>query len=286
MAGVIYVIATPLGNLEDITLRALRLLREADVVACEDTRRTGKLLAHFGIRKPLLSCHEHNEQERAAELVRRAQQGERVAVVSDAGMPGISDPGYRVVREAIEQGVDVAPVPGPVAAEAALAASGLPTDAFRFGGFLPSKKTQRRKALEAVAGEAATLVYYEAPHRILRTLEDVREVLGERPIAVARELTKMHEEFIRGPVSKVIEDLRRRHALKGEMTIVIGRGEQPAQQAAPPELSVAERVAQLIEGEGLGKMAALKQAARERGISKREAYQLLEREAGGGSPAS
>jgi 16S rRNA (cytidine1402-2'-O)-methyltransferase len=198
MAGTIYLVATPLGNLEDITLRALRILKEVDLIACEDTRHTGRLLSHFEIKKPLLSYHEHNEAERAAELVHRAQQGESIAVVSDAGMPGISDPGYRVVQEAIAAGVTVVPVPGAVAAEAALAATGLPTEAFRFGGFLPAKKTQRRKALGVLLQETATLIFYEAPHRVVETLTDVAETLGDRPVVVARELTKLHEEFLRG----------------------------------------------------------------------------------------
>ena len=178
MSGTIYLVATPLGNLEDITLRALRILKDVDIIACEDTRHTGRLLRHFEISKPLVSYHEHNETERAAELVDRAREGESVAVVSDAGMPGISDPGYRIVEQAITAGVQVVPVPGPVAIETALAVSGLPTDSFRFGGFLPARRAQRRTALAALAQETATLIFYEAPHRILATLDDITEVLG------------------------------------------------------------------------------------------------------------
>jgi 16S rRNA (cytidine1402-2'-O)-methyltransferase len=276
MSGTIYLVATPLGNLEDITLRALRILKEVDLIACEDTRHTRRLLSHFEIRKPLLSYHEHNEAERAAELVRRAQQGEAIAVVSDAGMPGISDPGYRVVQEAIAAGVHVVPVPGPVAAEAALAASGLPTDAFRFGGFLPAKKAQRRKALEALAGETATLIFYEAPHRVVETLADVAEALGDRPVVVAREITKIHEEFLRGTASAIAAELRARPAIKGEITLLIGRGSHPEISGKQWEQSIPARVAELIKQEQMPRMDAIKQAARERGLSKREAYRLLE----------
>ena len=272
MAGAIYLVATPIGNLEDITLRALRTLREADVIACEDTRHTRKLLNHFEIRKPLLSYHEHNEAQRAAELVERARRGEAVAVVSDAGTPGISDPGFRVVRAAVEAGVRVVSVPGPVAAITALAASGLPTNSFRFLGFLPAKKSQRRKALESLQGEEASLVLYESPHRVVETLEDVLRVLGDRPLVVARELTKLHEEYLRGSVSVVLKELRSRAALKGEMTLILGRG-APVE---PPQKPLAERVAELIESNGLPRMDAIKQAARERGLSKREAYALLQ----------
>ncbi len=264
----IYLVATPIGNLEDITLRALRILREADVVACEDTRQTRKLLEHYDIHKPLVSYHEHNEAARAEELVERAAAGASVAVVSDAGMPGISDPGYRVVRRAIERGVPVVPVPGPVAIEAALAVSGLPAEAFRFGGFLPAKQGQRRKLLESLSGETATLVFYEAPHRIVDTLEDVVEVMGSRPVVVAREITKLHEEFLRGTAAEVLSELRRRPAVKGEITLLIARGEAPA----PSQLSLRERVEELMREHKFDRMTALKQAARERGIPKREAY--------------
>lgn len=272
MSGTIYLVATPIGNLEDITLRALRVLKECDLIACEDTRHTRKLLSHFAIEQLLVSYHEHNEAERAAELVRRALAGESIAIVSDAGMPGISDPGYRVVREAIEAGVPVVPVPGAVAIEAALAASGLPTDAFRFGGFLPAKTVKRRKALEVLAAEETTLVFYEAPHRIPETLEDVLATLGDRPVVVARELTKIHEEFLRGRATEVLETLRARPRVQGEITLLIGKGEKLVRS----DLGVGDRVEELIKG-GLARMDAIKQAARERGLSKREAYRLLER---------
>lgn len=272
MAGKIHLVATPIGNLEDITLRALRILKECDLIACEDTRHTSKLLNHFGIDKPLLSYHEHNEAQRATKLAKLALAGQVVAIVSDAGMPGISDPGYRVVREAIEAGIVVTPIPGAVAAEAALAASGLPTDAFRFGGFLPSKSVKRRKALEAQAADAATLIFYEAPHRIVETLEDVIVTLGDRPVVVARELTKLYEEFLRGSASEVLHLLRARTKVQGEITLLIGKGDTPART----ELSLSDRVAELISA-GLPRMDAIKQAARERGLPKRDAYRVLER---------
>jgi len=268
----VYLVATPIGNLEDITFRALRTLREADVIACEDTRHTLKLLRHFDIRKSLVSYHEHNEAERAAELVERVRAGEAVAVVSDAGAPAISDPGFRVVRAALEAGLEVVPIPGPSALVAALTASGLPTDAFRFCGFPPSKKGQRRRFFEAFVDEAATLVFYESPHRALASVEDAREVLGDRPAVLARELTKLHEEMLRGRLSDIAAKLAERGAIKGEMTLVVGRGDA-ADQA--PETPLDERVAELIES-GVARMDAIKQAARERGLSKREAYRRLE----------
>ena len=272
MSGTVYLVGTPLGNLEDITLRALRVLKEVDVIACEDTRHTGRMFRHFDVRKPLVSYHEHNEAERAAELVERACGGEAIAVVSDAGMPGISDPGYRIVEKAIAAGVNVVPVPGPVAIETALAAAGLPTDAFRFGGFLPTRRAQRRKTLAALAEETATLVFYEAPHRILAALADVSEVLGERPIVVAREMTKMHEEFVRGTPAEVSVQLKKRGDPRGEITLLIGKGGLPDM----PAQGIAERVRELVESEGLSRMDAIKRVAKQRGVPKREVYRLLE----------
>ncbi len=272
MAPGIYLVATPIGNLEDITLRALRVLREADVIACEDTRHTRKLLNRYDIRKPLVSYHEHNERARADELVARAQAGETVAVVSDAGLPAISDPGYRVVEAALAAGVAVTPIPGPTAIETALVASGLPSDAFRFGGFLPAKSGQRRKALEAAAAERATLVFYEAPHRIAAALEDAREALGDRQAVVARELTKAHEEFLRGRLSELHAEIESRDAVKGEIVLLIAGGDD---SAPAPQMPLKDRVAELIET-GVPRMDAIKAAAKQYGMSKREAYRLLE----------
>ena len=270
-AGTIYLVATPLGNLEDITLRALRVLGEVDLIACEDTRRTGKLLKHFHIRKPLLSFHEHNESSRASDIVERASAGESIAVVSDAGMPGISDPGYRLVAKAIAAGVVIVPIPGPVALVTALVASGLPTGSFRFGGFLPAKATQRRKTLQALIDDTATLVFYDAPHRIVKTLQDVLEILGDRRAVIARELTKVHEEFLRGSVSDLLATLDQRGAVRGEITLLIDRGESPRTR----EVTIADRV-DVFMSQGAGRMGAVKQVAKERGLSKREVYRLLE----------
>jgi 16S rRNA (cytidine1402-2'-O)-methyltransferase len=270
MPGRLYVVATPIGNLEDITYRAVRVLNEAGLIACEDTRQTRKLLDHYGIRKPTVSYHEHNEAERTAELAERLRAGEVVALVSDAGMPLISDPGYRLVRAAIEMGIPVEPVPGPSAVLAALSASGLPTDAFHFGGFLPSKPGQRLHALERLREEQATLIFFEAPHRIVEALEAVEQALGPRPVVVARELTKVHEEFLRGTPAEVRAQLDSRDAVKGEITLLIGKAAAPAADGTP----LAEAVEALVRG-GASRMDAIKQVARKRGLSKREVYDRL-----------
>lgn len=273
MSGPIHIVGTPIGNLEDITLRGLRTLREADVIACEDTRHTRKLLTHYDIQKPLVSCHEHNELQRVGELIRRARSGESVAFVTDAGMPTISDPGYRLVSAAIEQGVEVRVVPGPTAVESAIAISGLPSSSFRFIGFLPAKRGQRKKTLAALAADRATIVCYETPHRILAALEDIQAELGDRPVTLAREMTKMHEEILRDDVSKVLAELNQRDRVRGEITLVIG----PSAETATPDVDIPQRVADLIES-GRDRMEAIKMAASEAGLSKREAYSLLEDE--------
>jgi 16S rRNA (cytidine1402-2'-O)-methyltransferase len=273
MTGKLYLVATPIGNLEDITYRAVRVLREADLIACEDTRQTRKLLDHYEISKPTISYHEHNEAERAAELASRMAAGATVALVSDAGMPLVCDPGYRLVRAAIEMSVPVEPIPGPSAALAALAASGLPTDSFYFGGFLPFKPGQRVKALEARADEPATLVFYEAPHRVLEALEAIEQTLGPRPVVVARELTKIHEEFLRGTADEVRAQLAARDSVKGEITLLIGRAVAPV----PDDTPLDEAVAALVEA-GTPRMDAIKQVARKRGLSKREVYDRLLRD--------
>ncbi len=270
MSGQLYLVATPIGNLEDITYRAVRVLREADLIACEDTRQTRKLLDHYDIRKPTISYHEHNEAERTEELVSRMLAGTTLALVSDAGMPLVSDPGYRLVRAAIGASVSVYAVPGPSAALTALAASGLPTDSFHFGGFLPVKPGQRAKALESLAEEQATLIFYEAPHRILEALEAVEAALGPRPVVVARELTKLHEEYLRGTAAEIRERLAARDSVKGEMTLLIGKATEPPRDDTPLE----EAVQSLIQG-GIARMDAIKQVARRRGLSKREVYDQL-----------
>lgn len=268
--GRLYVVATPIGNLEDITYRAVRVLGEADLIACEDTRQTRKLLDHYGISKPTVSYHEHNEQERSAELAERLLGGQTIALVSDAGVPLISDPGYRLVHAAVDAGIPVEPIPGPSAVLAALSASGLATDSFHFGGFLPPKSGQRAHVLEALADETATLIFYEAPHRILEALQTVEQVLGPRPVVVARELTKVHEEFLRGTAAEVRVQLGARDAIKGEITLLIGKAVEPP----PDDTPVEDAVADLVRA-GTPRMDAIKQVARKRGLSKRDVYDQL-----------
>src|SRR5271165_2665995 len=269
----LYVVATPIGNLEDITLRALRVLKEVDVIACEDTRQTQKLLNHYAIATRTTSYHEHNEMTKAAELVVDLEQGARIALVTDAGMPGISDPGFRLIALAIRHHVPVVPIPGASAFLAALVASGLPTDSFRFSGFLPAKSGQRRKLIESVRESPRTQVFYEAPHRLLETLADVVEVLGkDRHVVVAREVTKIHEEFLRGRAGEILEQLKSRGEVKGEITLLIAKPESSELRGASSEVSVAQRVREIMAEEKLDEKAALKKVAKERGIGKSEAY--------------
>lgn len=270
MSGTLYIVATPIGNLEDITFRAVKVLREADLIACEDTRQTRKLLDRYGIARPLTSYHEHNELSRSQELLGELQAGKNIALVTDAGTPLISDPGYRLVAGARKLGIPVSPIPGPGAFLAALSASGLPTDSFAFLGFLPSKKGQRRKELEDWKKLPATLVFYEAPHRIAETLQDIAEVLGAREVVLARELTKVHEEFLRGTPAEILEALNKRQPLKGEITLMVGKGQTAELGEQPLETAVQ----QLIEA-GVPRMEALKTVARRRGLSKREVYRQL-----------
>lgn len=273
--GVLYIVGTPIGNLEDITYRAVRILKEADLVACEDTRQTRKLLDHYGIEKPLVSYHEHNETARAQELVEKLVEGATIAQVSDAGMPGISDPGYRVVKLAVEHGIPVIPIPGPSAVIASLAASGLPTDAFEFRGFLPAKAGQRRTTLEELIPLQHTIIFYEAPHRIRETLEDIVRILGrERPVVIARELTKIHEEFIRGAAQEVLEAVQDRE-LKGEITLLIGRGEAVEPSGGKQDLRA--RLEEIMCEQKLDEKAAMKILAKETGLSKSAVYRELQR---------
>jgi len=277
----LYLVGTPIGNLEDITLRAVRVLKEVDVIACEDTRQTQKLLNHYGIATRTVSYHEHNEMTRSAELVKEMQEGASVALVTDAGMPGISDPGFRLISLAIRHHVPVVPIPGASAFLAALVASGLPTDSFRFSGFLPAKRGERRAALEAIKASPRTQVFYEAPHRIVEALSDVVEVLGEnRHLVIAREVTKLHEEFLRGRAGAVLEMLKARDAVKGEITLLVGRAdEEPArvETGAFARFPIRQRLEQIMAAEKVDEKTALKRVAKERGISKSEAYRELQR---------
>ncbi len=276
----LYLVGTPIGNLEDMTLRALRVLEQADSIACEDTRETQKLLNHFGIRTKMVSYHVHNEHERAASLVAELLQGKRIAVVTDAGMPGISDPGVLLAQAAIAAGIRVTPIPGANAAISALVASGLATSRFTFCGFLPSKAGERRSTLERLAEggqEEATLVFYEAPHRILETLGDVEAVWGPQcRVAVGRELTKLHEEFLRGTVAEVHAALASRDRIRGEITLVVEARRVAAEGAIAQSISA--RVMALQKAEGVDEKEALKRVARERGMGKSDAYRELQRE--------
>jgi 16S rRNA (cytidine1402-2'-O)-methyltransferase len=277
----LYLVATPIGNLEDITFRAVRVLKEVDVIACEDTRQTQKLLNHYGIATRTISYHEHNEMTRAAELVKEMQEGASVALVSDAGMPGISDPGFRLVSLAIRHHLAVMPVPGAAAFLSALVASGLPTDSFRFSGFLPAKRGERRAVLEAAKDSPRTQVFYEAPHRAVETLSDICEVLGnDRHVVIAREVTKLHEEFLRGRAADVLQTLKARDGVKGEITLLIGRAEEsesPAVTQTARSVSIRQRIEQIVAQEKIDEKAALKKVAKERGMSKSEAYREMQR---------
>ena len=275
--GCLYLVGTPIGNLEDITLRALRILKEVDQIACEDTRHTQKLLTHYEIRKPLVSYHEHNEMTRAPELLMALEQGAKIALVSDAGMPLVSDPGHRLVALCLRHQVPVVPVPGPSAMLASLAAAGLPSEEFLFVGFLPARTGERRRALERLRIEDRTIILYEAPHRIEESISDAREILGDRPGCLAREVTKLHEEFRRGKLSELAASLAEQPA-RGEITLLIGAADsaetRPRTDSAQ---SLADRVDELIRQAKLDRKEALKLAAKERGLTRRAAYgQMLE----------
>lgn len=273
MPGTLYLVATPIGNLQDMSLRAVDILRSVDVIACEDTRHSRKLLNHFSISNKLISYHEHNEEVRSAELIEKLSSGSSVAVISDAGTPGICDPAFRIVQRAIENAVNVVPIPGAVAFVNAVVASGLATDSIFFGGFLPAKTGERRRRLEEVREIPATLLFYEAPHRLIRSLLDCSDILGDRPAAVARELTKIHEEIVRGRLT----ELSRSFAIgliKGEIVLVIGREQASVPEQVLTTKSLSNRVKDL-EAAGNDPRSALKQAAKEFGISKSAAYRQL-----------
>jgi 16S rRNA (cytidine1402-2'-O)-methyltransferase len=273
MLGTLYLVATPIGNLADITHRAIQILKDVELIACEDTRHTRKLLQHYGITTRTISYHEHNEQQREAQLIDRLKQGSDIALVSDAGTPVISDPGYRLVRAAIENEVTVVPVPGPSALISALTAAGLPTNEFFFAGFLPAKSNARRARLSELQSVPGTLIFYEAPHRLAPALKDAYEVLGEREAVVARELTKMHEEIRRGRLSELSTHYANEEP-RGEIVVLIDRNVIDGVNEVVTESSIAILVTQ-FEQDGLDRRAALKKAARELGLSRAEAYRRL-----------
>lgn len=274
MPGTLYLVATPIGNLADITIRALDVLRSVEIIACEDTRHTRKLLAHYQISTKLVSYHEHNEDARAEELARKLAAGTSIAVVSDAGTPGICDPGFKIVGRAIEAGANVIAIPGACAFVVAAVTSGIGTDAIYFGGFLPARSGERRRRLAEVADIPATLVFYETPHRIAASLEDCAAVLGDRNAAAARELTKLHEETRRGTLSELAKYYAE-NAAKGEFVVVIERAGENQQNAASEPDQFAARVAG-FEKEGLDRRAAMRKAAKEFGLARAEAYRLLQ----------
>ena len=287
LAPGLYLVATPIGNLGDITLRALDVLRRVDRIACEDTRQTQKLLNHYKITTPTVSCHQHNERQRASELITALKAGGRIAVVSDAGMPGISDPGGWLIAAAIAAGIAVIPIPGANAALNALVASGLPADEFHFIGFLPEKAGARRTRLEALAAEiqrnnaARTFIFYEAPHRILETLSDLESVFGPAlRVVLARELTKIHEEFLRGTVAEVRRELAGRDRMRGEITLLVDvQPKKPGAKSSPgAHERIADRIARLQAETGVDEKEALKRIARELGQSKSDVYRELQRE--------
>ncbi|SNB46356.1 16S rRNA (cytidine(1402)-2'-O)-methyltransferase [Geobacter sp. DSM 9736] len=268
MPGTLYIVATPIGNLEDITYRAIRILREADLIAAEDTRHSRKLLAHYGISRPLTSYFDHNKTLKGDYILDRLREGLSVALISDAGTPCISDPGYQLVRDAVEAQIPVVPVPGACAAIAALSAAGLPTDAFVFEGFLPNRRSRRREKLAAVAGERRVLIFYESPNRLADTLLDLFELYGDRQAVVARELTKIHEEFARGTISTLRERFQK-GTVRGEVVLLV----MPAEEAAPAEgPAVADLLLRYIETEGLSVKDAVRRVALETGSPRSEVY--------------
>ncbi|MEA5620450.1 16S rRNA (cytidine(1402)-2'-O)-methyltransferase [Cronbergia sp. UHCC 0137] len=269
--GTLYIVGTPIGNLEDITFRAVRILQTVDVIAAEDTRHTGKLLQHFQVKTPQLSYHEHNQNSRIPELLAELKNGKAIALVSDAGMPGISDPGYELVKACVEEGIGVVPIPGASAAITALSAAGLPTNKFIFEGFLPAKGQQRRECLELLQAELRTLIFYESPHRLRDTLADLGTVLGsDRSIVIARELTKLYEEFWRGSITQAIAHYKEREP-QGEYTLVVA-----GSPATTPQLTEAELKAELVEmiKQGVSRSQASRQLAKDTSISRRQLYQL------------
>jgi len=272
--GTLYLVATPIGNLEDVSARALRILRDVDRIACEDTRHTAKLLARYEISTPRESYHKFNEEKRTAKLLERLRQGEQIALVSDSGTPLVSDPGYEIVSACRREGIRVITVPGPTAAITALTGSGLPTDSFFFAGFLPARRSGRKRRLEELAAVAATLIFYEAPHRLLASLSDMVAVLGPRRAAIARELTKIHEEFLTGALPELLDRLQARDKIQGEIVIVVERGEASPEPVPYPD-SIKRHLEEEIQRTGLSRNEALKAVARQRGITRKQAYKMV-----------
>ena len=268
MNGKLYLVATPIGNLEDITLRALRVLKEVDLIAAEDTRTTLKLLNHFDIKKPLISNHRHNEENREDILIAKLKEGQNIAVVSDAGTPGISDPGEVIAKKAIEEGIEVIPIPGACAAISALIASGLDTKEFAFFGFLPLNKKLRKEKFDEIESEFKTAIIYEAPHKLKETLKDLTEIVKDRQIVLARELTKIHEEFIRGNISEIINESEN---LKGEMIILIEGAQKENKENFLNSLDLKEHY-KFYENQGFEKKEIIKKIAKDRGVNKNEVY--------------
>ena len=280
--GCLFVVATPIGNMDDITLRALKILREANRVAAEDTRHTGKLLARHGIRTPLISYHEHNKNARTPELIGRLKDGETIALVTDAGTPSVSDPGYRLIRAAVGNDIRVIPVPGVSAVIAALSVSGLPTDAFVFAGFPARRKGKRRKQLQAFAGEQKTLIFFESPKRILRLLHEIASVMGDRYAVLSREMTKLHEEFVRGPVSEIIRVLEQRPEIKGECTLVVSGAGDPEKMSMD---TLREEIAAALETAAESPSGISKRIAEKYGLSRSRVYEEVMRAKGKGHRA-
>ena len=271
MFGKLYLVATPIGNLEDITLRAIRILKEVDLIAAEDTRTSLKLLNHFEIKKPLISYHRHNEENREESLISKIKEGKNIAVISDAGTPGISDPGEVIVKKAIEEQIEVIPIPGACAAINALISSGLNTKEFVFYGFLPQNKKLRIEKLEEIKKETKTAIIYEAPHKLESTLQDLKKIIEERHVVLARELTKIHEEFIRGNIEEVI---KKSENLKGEMIILIEGGNKEEEENYLNNLSTEEHF-EFYKNQGFDKKEIIKKIAKDRGVPKNEIYKLF-----------
>ncbi|RMG54955.1 MAG: 16S rRNA (cytidine(1402)-2'-O)-methyltransferase [Acidobacteria bacterium] len=275
MPGTLYIVATPIGNLEDITLRALRVLKDVDLIACEDTRQTRKLLTRYEIRTPTISYHQHNERQRSRQLMSKLKEGTSIALVTDAGAPTISDPGLVLIQAAIAEQIPIVPIPGPSALTTALMAAGVPTDRFLFVGFLPPRRARRRRELMTLASLPYTLVFFEAPHRIRATVEDMLEILGDRPAVLARELTKVHEEFRRARLSRLRRELEEQ-SIRGELVLVVAPPSDDSSKRPPVDRdALSERISELMRSGNIDFTSAIKRVAEEYGMSKNEVYREI-----------